>query len=131
MSGGPMLQPYEIVVHKILPTIRARLARLLLEEYGMKQVEVADHLGVTQATVSHYNTHARGYDDGVLTLFPELEVFVVDLARDIAEGLPRPTQIGRVNAVCWQIMYTDRFCNFHRRIADLGNCNVCYEAVPQ
>lgn len=126
-----MLQPYELVVHKILPTIRARLARVLLQEYRMKQVEVADHLGVTQATVSHYNTHARGYDNGVLTLFPEIEGFVVGLARDIAGGLSRPAQVGRVNAICWQIMYTDRFCNYHRNIAELDSCNACFEeAVP-
>ncbi len=126
-----MLQPYELVVHKVLPTIRARLARVLLEEYRMKQVEVAGHLGVTQATVSHYHTHARGGDDGVLSLFPEIEGFVVDLAEDIAGGLSRPAQVGRMNTICWQIMYTDRFCNYHRKIADLDNCNVCYEAVPQ
>ncbi|MFQ5908462.1 MAG: transcriptional regulator [Thermoplasmata archaeon] len=130
MSGGPMLQPYELVVHKVLPTIRARLARILLEEYRMKQVEVADRLGVTQATVSHYNTYARGYDDGVLSLFPEIEGFVIELARDIAEGLSRRAHISRMNAICWQIMYTDRFCNYHRKVADLDNCNVCYEAVP-
>ncbi|MEE9163444.1 MAG: hypothetical protein V3U17_01430 [Thermoplasmata archaeon] len=131
MSGGPMLQPYEFVVHKVLPAIRARLARVLLKEYRMKQVEVADHLGVTQATVSHYNTHARGEDDGVLSLFPEIEGFVVDLAQDIAGGLSRPAQIGRMNTICWQIMYTDRFCYYHRKIADLDNCNVCYEAALQ
>lgn len=127
MSRGAVLQPYEVVVNKVLPAIRARLAQVLLQDHGMKQVEVADRLGVTQATVSHYNTHTRGFDETILELFPEIEDFVKELARDIADGLPRPQQIGRLNGISWQIMYTDRFCNYHRKLADLEDCNICYE----
>lgn len=129
MSKGAVLQPYELVVNKLLPAIRARLAQTLLEEYGMRQVDVAERLGVTQATVSHYNTHTRGFDETVLELFPEIDEFVAGLARDIADGLPRSEQIGRLNGICWQLMYTDRFCSYHRQLADLENCNICYEPV--
>lgn len=126
-----MLQPYELVVNKILPTIRARLAQVLIREYHLKQVDVAEKLGVTQAAVSHYNTHTRGADQTILELFPEIEGFVEDLARDIVEGMPRHQQVARLNNICWQLMYTERFCNYHRRIADLEDCNVCYEPAPQ
>lgn len=131
MSRGAILQPYELVVNKILPAIRARLTQVLLQEYSLKQVEVAEKLGVTQATVSHYHTHARGFDETILELFPEIETFVADLARDIARGISRPEQIGRLNGISWQILYTDRFCNYHRKLADLEDCNICYEPVAQ
>ncbi len=126
-----MLQPYELVVRKILPTVRAKLAQVLLQEYALKQVEVAEKLGITQAAVSHYNTHTRGSDQTILELFPEIDGLVQDLAIDIVEGLPRQDQVARLNKVCWQLMYTQRFCDYHRRIADLENCNVCYEPAPQ
>ena len=42
-----MLQPGEVVVAKLLPTIRARLAQELLRTFDMKQVEVAKVLGIT------------------------------------------------------------------------------------
>ncbi len=126
-----MLQPYELVVKKVLPTIRARLAQILLQDYGLKQVEVANKLGITQAAVSHYNTHTRGADQTVVDLFPEIDRFVEELARDIVEGIPRTQQVARLNNISWQLMYTERFCNYHRKIADLEDCNVCYEPAPQ
>lgn len=131
MSQGALLQPYELVVQKILPTLRARLARSLLEEHHLKQVDVAERLGVTQAAVSHYHTHTRGEDQTILELFPEIDGFVADLAQDIADGLSRPEQVARMNTISWQLMYTERFCHYHRRIADLEDCNVCYEPIPQ
>lgn len=126
-----MLQPYELVVKKILPTLRARLAQSLLEDYDLKQVAVAEKLGLTQAAVSHYHTHNRGADQAILDMFPEIDDFVRELSRDIVDGIPRQQQVSRLNNICWQLMYTERFCNYHRKIADLEDCNVCYEPAAQ
>ncbi len=126
-----MLQPYELIVKKVLPTIRAKLAQALLDEHGLKQVDVAERLGVTQAAVSHYHSHTRGTDEAVVELFPEIDRFVEQLARDIVDGIPKSQQVARLNNLSWQLMYTERFCNYHRKIADLADCNVCYEPVLQ
>lgn len=48
-----LVLPEEIVVERFLPTARAMLAREL-DERGLTQQAVADHLGVTQAAVSTY-----------------------------------------------------------------------------
>src|SRR5438128_12428238 len=64
-----MLQPQELVVARLLPTIRARLARELLHTYKMEQVDVARSMGITQAAVSHYNTQSRGVDQDILRPF--------------------------------------------------------------
>src|SRR3989442_12357940 len=57
-----MLQPQELVVARLLPTIRARLARELLQTYKMKQVDVARSMGLTQAALSHYNKPSGSAD---------------------------------------------------------------------
>src|SRR2546429_5974912 len=82
-----MLQPQELVVAKLLPTIRARLARELLRTYKKKQIDVARAMGITQAAVSHYNTQSRGVDQEMLRLFPEIKPYVHELAESIAEGM--------------------------------------------
>ena len=49
-----MLMPCEIVVKTVLPVMRAMVAKELIKVYNLKQVEVADLIGVTQAAVSQY-----------------------------------------------------------------------------
>ncbi|MDR5657782.1 thiamine-phosphate synthase family protein [Halodesulfurarchaeum sp. HSR-GB] len=45
--------PSEVVVERVLPTLRVQLADALSER-GLTQQEIATHLGVTQAAVSQY-----------------------------------------------------------------------------
>src|SRR5207245_2005108 len=92
-----MLQPQELVVARLLPTIRARLARELLHTYKMKQVDVARSMGITQAAVSHYNTQSRGVDQEMLRLFPEIKPYVHELSEQIARGMTLSDQIASVN----------------------------------
>src|SRR2546426_12686059 len=95
-----MLQPQELVVARLLPTIRARLARELLHTYKMKQVDVARSMGITQAAVSHYNTQSRGVDQEMLRLFPEIKPFVNELADRLAQRLQDYRQNSRVDEFC-------------------------------
>jgi len=127
-----MMQPSEIVAAKLLPAIRARLAQILLIDYRMKQVEVARHLGITQAAVSHYNTRSRAVDEEVLSIFPEIEDSVKDLAAKISKGLPRPEQIAAIEALCKDITRTERFCAYHRRYSRLDSqCQICFPPTDE
>ncbi|WIV68400.1 thiamine-phosphate synthase family protein [Natrialbaceae archaeon AArc-T1-2] len=54
--------PSEIVVERVLPTIRSSLA-VALEQRGFTQREIADRLGVSQAAVSQYLSGDRTGDD--------------------------------------------------------------------
>jgi len=122
-----MMQPSEIVAAKLLPAIRARLAQILLRDYHMKQVEVAEHLGITQAAVSHYNTRSRAVDEEVLAMFPEIENGVKDLATRISEGLQQPEQVAAIESLCKGITRTERFCAYHRRFSRLDKqCQICF-----
>jgi uncharacterized protein len=55
-----LISPYEIVAKSALPALRAMVARRLKDDYHMTQQQVADRLGVTQASVSNYARKTRG-----------------------------------------------------------------------
>ena len=127
-----MLQPQEVVVAKLLPTVRSRLAKELHRTYKMKQVDVARSMGITQAAVSHYNTQSRGVDQDMVRRFPEIRAFVDDLADQIAHGLSRPEQISQINEFCKNLMLTARFCDYHKSLGDIDpTCAACFSAPPK
>jgi uncharacterized protein len=55
-----LISPYEMVARSALPALRAMVARRLQEDYHMTQQQVANCLGVTQASVSNYARKTRG-----------------------------------------------------------------------
>ena len=55
-----MISPYEIVSKSALPALRAMVARRLQERYSLTQQQVAELLGVTQASISNYARKTRG-----------------------------------------------------------------------
>ncbi len=127
-----MIQPQELVVAKLLPTIRARLARELLRTYKKKQVDVARAMGITQAAVSHYNTQSRGMDQEMLRLFPEIKPFVHELAERISHGMTLSEQIASVNGFCTNLMLTARFCEYHKSLGDIDpHCTACFPSPPK
>jgi predicted transcriptional regulator len=79
--------PCEIIIWKILPTIRSELARSLVQEFGLSQRETARRLGLTDAAVSQYLSEKRG------TTRVENEALKKDIheaASRIAEGKGDP-----------------------------------------
>ncbi len=127
-----MLQPQEVVVAKLLPTIRARLAKELLRTYKMKQVDVARSMGITQAAVSHYNTQSRGVDQDMMRRFPEIKAFVDELAGKIAGGMSMSQEISTINEFCANLMQTARFCDYHKSLGDIDpTCTACFQAPPK
>lgn len=117
---------------KLLPAIRARLARELLRAYRMKQTDVAKAMGITQAAVSHYNTQSRGMDHDMLRRFPEIKKFVDDLAERISGGLSMSDQISSINEFCVGLMQTARFCDYHKSLGDIDpDCAACFAEPPR
>lgn len=55
-----MLLPCEVAVKSVIPAIRSAIARELTQNYGLKQIVVAELLGVTQTAVSKYTSYCRG-----------------------------------------------------------------------
>ena len=50
----------EVFVKEALPTTRSLLARRMMNEMGMTQMQVASVLGISQASISQYLSSKRG-----------------------------------------------------------------------
>lgn len=79
-----LVLPEEIVVDRLLPTVRASLA-VALEERGFTQREIADRLGVSQAAVSGYLGGDRRGDERFAEE-PRLQATVERIADGFADG---------------------------------------------
>lgn len=66
-----LLLPCEVGVKTVLPAIKALMARDIVENYGMKEKQVAEILGLSQSAISRYTTKNRG---NILILENEPEV---------------------------------------------------------
>lgn len=84
--------PCESVVWKILPCLRSALAHRL-KQMGMRQIKVAELLGVSTAAVSQYLARKRGCSDEVEeTLVGELD----RSAAAVADGTPVTRELCRL-----------------------------------
>ncbi|MGP8322101.1 MAG: transcriptional regulator [Methanosarcinaceae archaeon] len=80
-----MKPPCEIMVQKILPAIRAELARVLMVEHNCTQQKVADILGLSRAAVSQYVSEKRGAEIGFSDETKEvIKNFAAELLGDLS-----------------------------------------------
>jgi predicted transcriptional regulator len=95
-------QPCETIVTDVLPTIRAELAGILLEEYELSQTKTANLLGVTQAAISQYTTKRRG-DAQTLKDYPEIRQIIREMADSLVNGMDddeRAVQLCKLCRIC-------------------------------
>ena len=104
-----MRPPCEIVVQKVLPAIRAELARIMLEE-GMPQQQVALRLGLSKAAVSQYVSAKRGKE---LSFSPDTEDKIKELAKSLAGELKANDAVSSLCAVCKGIQSSGWLCKEH------------------
>jgi predicted transcriptional regulator len=93
----------------------------------MKQIEVSEKLGITQASVSQYISSTRGDDQELRELFPETHEYAREIARKIIEGEDIDLQLALLCDMCNKIRENSKFCGYHRDFIKLERCNVCYE----
>ncbi len=121
-----MKPPCEIIVTKMLPHIRADVVKILTRDYNMKQIEVSERLGITQASVSQYLSSSRGGDEQFQNMFPEMEGYAKAIADRIASGERKEEQVALLCEICSKIREEDKFCNYHKGLLQLENCDVCF-----
>ncbi|MFA5772269.1 MAG: transcriptional regulator [Thermoplasmata archaeon] len=121
-----MKPPCEIIVNKVLPSIRAAIVKTLINDYTMKQTEVAELLGITQGAVSLYYSTTRGGDEKLVEMFPEIQSYAKDIAKKIFNSKSGGGELEVCNA-CKKIRSKKEFCDYHKQIIQLEQCEVCFK----
>jgi predicted transcriptional regulator len=122
-----MRPPCEIVVNKVLPHIRADIVKILINEYDMKQIDVSKRLGITQASVSQYLSSTRGGNKEFHAMFPEIEEYARAIAKKIASGEARDSQVALICGMCSKIREGEKFCDYHKGFLDIESCGICFD----
>jgi len=124
--------PSEVVVERVLPTVRAMLARAL-DDRGLTQEEIAGRLGVSQAAVSQY---LRGADlEERFAGDERLQAAVVTIADGFASGsMDGYEALGELLAVIREFEDRGPICAVHEEempaLAGLG-CDLCVRGLDQ
>jgi hypothetical protein len=117
-----MHTPQEIDVWYILPAIRSELA-FALAKRGLKQNEIADKLGMTEAAVSQYLKKKRASK-------VKLPSEIMAAVKVAAESLAQEKDCHRyeVQSLLDMIRMSGFLCKVHRRYDKVPTCcNVCIQ----
>ena len=116
---------------KLLPNLRAGIVRALSQEYGMKQQEIAEALGITQASVSQYLATERGRDTELFKSLPGCEDSARKIAEEIYEQrLSREGVMLRLCGVCSQLRHSEEFCDYHQLLLN-PEILFCLQVTPE
>lgn len=121
-----MKPPCEIVVWYVIPSIRSKLAKELLN-LGMKQKDISELLDITQPAVSQYISDKRGHE---LAFDPEVEEYIKNMAKEIMAGeLQSIDLIPHFCHVCKTIKTQEVLCQLHKEKVNIPTtCSVCMES---
>jgi len=122
------MKPYcEIASQYLLPTLRALVAKNLMEKYRLTQQDTALKLGLTQSAISQYTRQLRGSkiktiekDKGIIE---EIDKF----SGRIASGeLNTLTSLDAFCGICKLIRNKRILCEIHiKYFPALKDCNIC------
>jgi len=126
--------PCEIIVKHVLPTIRAMIAKELIEKHNLTQVEAAKRLGISQAAISWYLAKKRGHADkkGYRITYIESSPEIKDLIHYISEKIasenatPTDAMTRKFCNACISLRSNDEFCQMHLSLSpSVKGCTVC------
>ncbi|MDH3365392.1 MAG: helix-turn-helix domain-containing protein [Thermoplasmata archaeon] len=120
-----MKTPCELVVGKILPSLRASVVKELSKKHGMKQSEIARKLGITQASVSQYLSSTRAGDPRLVERLPKILTYAEEISNRIVAGENKDQWYSVLCIACEDIREDDEFCKMHKIAANVGGCKIC------
>jgi predicted transcriptional regulator len=120
-----MKTPCELVVGKILPSLRASVVKELSRKHNMKQSEIARKLGITQASVSQYLSATRAGDTNMVERFPKILTYAEDISERIVSGESRYQWYSVLCEACRDIRDDNEFCKMHKTVTNISGCDIC------
>jgi predicted transcriptional regulator len=127
-GGMKMLLPCEVAVKSLLPPVRATIAKQLMTKHGLKQLEAAKLLGVSQPAISLYNKRMRGKalnlekDNEIKNLIDEL------VGALVRKGLSHKDFTLKFCEICKAARAKGLLCTMHKAldpIFDTEKCDLC------
>ncbi len=95
----------------------------------MRQVDVADLLEITQASVSQYLNLGRGRDELLIDMFPEIESYARETAKSIMKGCnvdgnspDNPWE--PICDICRKVYYNPKFSGYSEQQAQMNECKI-------
>jgi len=120
-----MKTPCELVVGKILPSLRASVVKELSTKHNMRQSEIARRLGITQASVSQYLSATRAGDTKMVERFPKILSYAEEISDRIVSGETKYQWYGVLCKACRDIREDSEFCKMHRIATNISGCDIC------
>jgi len=108
--------PQEIEVWYIIPAIRSKLAKEMLN-LGLKQKEIAIKLGLRESAVSQYINKKRAND---IELDDASLKHIKESAKKIIEQKTCVTK--EIQNICKEIKKNKTLCKIHKKYSDIKNC---------
>jgi predicted transcriptional regulator len=127
-SEEKMLLPCEVAVKSLVPALRSAIARELTQNYGLKQKDVAQLLGVTQTAVSKYTRHVRGTVlkiEEIKEVQPTIKEIVVSLANGRMSKYELVTKFCLACEIVRQKGLMCALCKLSDPTIDVQQCYVC------
>ena len=126
-----MSVPCEVAVKCVLPVVRAMVAKELMANYRLRQVDAAHVLGVSQPAISLYSRNIRGK---AIHLENDRQVqdLVNNLARSLAEGnVSRRDIVLTYCEICRTIRAKGLLCKLHKAfdpLVEIEKCELCVDS---
>ncbi len=125
-----MLLPAEIESTKLIPALRAIIAKKLSQEHKIREDEISKMLGVTQAAISNYIRGTRGDPQLIQKLLSEEQV--VKMINEISDGLSSsmaytPSSLAKFISLCNYIKSSLLICDIHHNLESDIDEKICKE----
>jgi len=124
------MKPYcETVSQYVLPTMRALIAKRLMEKYKLTQQSAALKLGLTQSAVSQYIRNLRGSKIKIIekdeSIMKEIDDFVDKIAAGDVNSIATFNDFCNI---CRSIRKRKLLCEIHiKAFPILKDCKACLE----
>ncbi len=117
----------EIIVLDVMPTVRALIAKELVEKHGLTQAAAAKKLGMTQPAISQYRRNLRGGNLKILENDSEVMGKINGLSERIAKGeLSHVDATSEFCGICRTIRQHLLLCEAHKKsVSGLESCRIC------
>lgn len=122
------MKPYcESVAQFAIPTMRALIARRLMEKYKMTQQQAATKLGLTQSAVSQYIRSLRGSRIKSIEKDEDVAKEIENFVDKIASGSTSPlTAMEQFCGICKIIRKKRLLCEIHMKSSpEMRDCRSC------